>query len=415
MGELAVAMRTLGCKVNRAEAERVSMQLLGGGVRIVDEQEASVVVVTTCTVTAEADRKTRKAIRHALNLPQKPVVVASGCLAAIDPESLALLGERVVVETDTDAVAARVAALLGTELGDTVAASRVGDAFRTRAVVKVEDGCDAFCAYCIVPYARGVPRSTPLHDVVAEVASLVDAGVAEVVLSGINIGRYADERAGLPELIEAATATGIRRLRISSIEPGDVDERFLAVAVASPAFCAHLHVPLQAGCDRTLTAMGRTYDTAAYAAVVERVRDALPGAAITTDVLTGFPGESDADFEETLAFVEACGFSRLHVFRYSLRAGTTAAEMPEHVAPRVKSERARQLRALDARLRARFARQSVGSNAEVLVERIGEDRNAEGTTREYLQVVLEDVQCAEGDVVTVRLAGVERGRMTAAW
>ncbi|MDO9557161.1 MAG: MiaB/RimO family radical SAM methylthiotransferase [Coriobacteriia bacterium] len=415
MAEFAVAMRTLGCKVNRVEAEKVTAQLLGSGVRVVGERDASVVIVTTCTVTAEADHKARKAVRHALNLPQAPIVVVSGCLAAIDPDGLAALGERVVVEADTDAVAARVAALLGTSVGDRLTGPRVGDAFRTRAVVKVEDGCDAFCAYCIVPYARGVPRSVPLAEVVAEVSSLVDAGVAEIVLTGINIGRYTDSGADLPGLIEAVAATGVRRLRVSSIEPGDVSERFLAVAARVPSFCAHIHVPLQAGCDRTLSAMGRTYDTAAYASVLTRIRDAFPGAAITTDVLTGFPGESDVDFDRTLTFVRACGFSRLHVFRYSPRTGTPAAVMAEKVPVAVKSERARRLRALDADLRARFAEAHVGSDAEVLVERLGDDGMAEGTTREYLRVIMQGRGLAEGDVVTAHLAGVERGRMTAAW
>jgi len=415
VGDLTVAMRTLGCKVNRVEAEKVAATLLGSGVRVVDEEDAAVIIVTTCTVTAEADHKARKAVRHALRLPQAPVVVVSGCLAAIDPEGLAALGERVVVEADKDAVAIRVAALLGGALTDAPVAPRVGEPFRTRAIVKVEDGCNAFCAYCIVPYARGVPRSVPLVEVVAEVASLVDAGVAEVVLTGINIGRYEDGGAALPDLIEAVAATGVRRLRISSIEPGDVDARFLQVAAATPSFCRHLHIPLQSGCDRTLAVMGRTYDTAGYAAVLARAREALPGVAITTDVLTGFPGETSADFEETLAFVEACGFSRLHVFRYSPRAGTPAAEMPEQVSPAEKSARARRLRALDAQLRAQFAQASVGRDAEVLIERVSEDGVAEGTTREYLPVVMTGAPFGERDVVTLRLTGVKSGRMTAAW
>lgn len=416
MTELAVAMHTLGCKVNRVEAEKVAARLLGSGVRIVEEAGAAVIVVTTCSVTAEADSKARKAVRHALALSQAPVVLVSGCLAALDPEGLASLGERVVVEADTDAVAGRVAALLDATLADAPAASaRVGEAFRTRAVVKIEDGCDAFCAYCIVPYARGVPRSVPLTDVVAEVRSLVEAGVAEVVLTGINIGRYADGAARLPDVIEAVAATGVRRVRISSIEPGDVDERFLAVAAATPAFCRHLHVPLQSGCDRTLAAMGRTYDTAGYAGVIASARGALPGVEITTDVLVGFPGETDEEFETTRGFIETIGFSRLHVFRYSTRPGTVAAGRSDQVPPRVRSERARLLRSVDADLRMACCEAHVGTVAEVLVERVEDDGTAVGTTRDYLQVEITGGRVAVGDVVEVRLTGLARGKMTAAW
>ncbi len=415
MADLTVAMRTLGCKVNRVEAEKIAARLLGTGVRVVDEDEAAVVVVTTCTVTGEADHKARKAVRHALSLPQNPVVVVTGCLASIDPDGLAALGERVIVEPDKDLVPARVAAVLGTEIRPAGVVPRIGEAFRTRAVVKVEDGCDAFCAYCIIPYARGVPRSVPAADVDAEVRSLVDAGVAEAVLTGINIGRYSDAGLDLPGLLELLAATGLSRMRISSIEPGDVDERFLQVAASIPAFCAHLHIPLQAGCDATLAAMGRTYDTAGFAAVVRRAREALPGLAITTDVMTGFPGETDEHFEQTLAFVETCGFSRLHVFRYSPRAGTPAAGMSHQVPSAVKADRARRLRELDGRLRARFAEASLGREVEVLIERVNDDGSAEGTTREYLHVVITGADLAEGDVVMVCITGAEQGRTTAAW
>ncbi|MBN2822674.1 MAG: tRNA (N(6)-L-threonylcarbamoyladenosine(37)-C(2))-methylthiotransferase MtaB [Coriobacteriia bacterium] len=415
MADLSVAMRTLGCKVNRVEAEKIAARLLGTGVAIVDEDEAAVVVVTTCTVTGEADHKARKAVRHALGLPQSPVVVVTGCLASVDPDGLAALGERVIVEPDKDLVPARVAAVLGTRICPAGVVPRIGEAFRTRAVVKVEDGCDAFCAYCIIPYARGVPRSVPVADVEAEVRSLVDAGVAEAVLTGINIGRYSDAGLDLSGLLERLATTGLSRMRISSIEPGDVDERFLQVAASIPAFCAHLHIPLQAGCDATLAAMGRTYDTAGFAAVVQRAREALPGLAITTDVMTGFPGETDEHFEQTLAFVEACGFSRLHVFRYSPRAGTPAAGMSHQVPAAVKADRARRLRELDGRLRARFAQASLGEEVEVLIERVNDDGSAEGTTREYLHVVITGADLAEGDVVMVWITGAEQGRMTAAW
>lgn len=397
---LRVSFRTLGCKVNRTEAEAVAADLMGRGVSVVDEDAAEVVIVTTCTVTAEADHKARKAVRHALRAPNSPAVVVTGCLAVLDADGLRALGERVIVEADREAVAVRVAEILGAPAFVGARVTRTGSEFRTRVMVKVEDGCDAFCAYCIVPHARGLPRATPLAAVIAEVGALKAAGTAEVVLTGINIGRYDWEGLRLPELIGAVASTGIARIRLSSIEPEDVDGRLLAVAAATPAFCEHLHVPLQSGCDRTLAEMGRRYDTAGYAAVIGRVRAALPRAATTTDVLVGFPGETDADFEHSLAFVEEMGFAKLHVFRYSRRAGTPAAARGDQVPPAVVAERARRMRELGQRLRVLFLDSCAGEGAEVLVERVA-GVEADGRARNGAAVRFAAGDGCAGDVVRV--------------
>jgi threonylcarbamoyladenosine tRNA methylthiotransferase MtaB len=407
---LRVAFRTLGCKVNRTEAEAVAADLMGRGVEVVAEDAAEVVVVTTCTVTAESDHKARKAVRHALGSPAQPVVVVTGCLAALDPEGLRALGKRVIVETDREHVADRVADLLGVRAVAGVPVARTGPGFRTRTMVKVEDGCDAFCAYCIVPFARGLPRATPLSSVVNEIGELVHAGTAEVVLTGINIGRYDWEGARLPELLEAVAATGIPRIRLSSIEPDDVDEGLLAVAATTPAFCEHLHVPLQSGCDHTLAEMGRRYDTDRYATIIERAREVLPGCAITTDVLVGFPGESDEDFERTLAFVEWMGFARLHVFRYSRRAGTPAAARVDQVSPAVVSERARRMRELGDRLHERFLERCIGSDVEVLVER-SVDGESEGRVRNGAVARLAGSDAGVDRLVRVSVVSHDNGRL----
>jgi threonylcarbamoyladenosine tRNA methylthiotransferase MtaB len=407
---LRVAFRTLGCKVNRTEAEAVAVDLMGRGVEVVAEGAAEVVVVTTCTVTAESDHKARKAVRHALRGPEQPVVVVTGCLAALDPEGLRALGERVIIEADRDAVADRVAGLLGARAGAGGHVARTGTAFRTRALVKVEDGCDDFCAYCIVPHARGVPRATPLPAVVREVTELARAGTAEVVLTGINIGRYNWEGARLPELVESVAATGIPRIRLSSIEPDDVDGSLLAVAAATAAFCAHLHVPLQSGCDRTLAEMGRRYDTGRYASIIECAREALPGCAITTDVLVGFPGETDEDFGRSLAFVESVGFAKLHVFRYSRRAGTPAAERLDQVPQSVVRERARRMRELSGALHERFLECCVGGGVEALVERVA-NGGAEGRARNGAVVRLIGCDVRVGALVRVTVTGHEDDRL----
>ena len=407
---LRVAYRTLGCKVNRTDAEAVAADLMGRGVTVVDEGSAEVVVVTTCTVTAEADHKARKAVRHALNGPRSPVVVVTGCLAALDPGGLRALGERVIVEADRRAVADRVAEILGAAARGGPQVARTGAAFRTRRMVKVEDGCDAFCAYCIVPFARGLPRATPLSDIVREVGELTCDGTAEVVLTGINIGRYEWEGERLPEVIEAVAATGIPRIRLSSIESEDVDDRLLEVAAATPAFCGHLHVPLQSGCDRTLAEMGRRYGTAGYTAAIERSRRALPGCAITTDVLVGFPGETDEDFERSYAFVESTGFAKLHVFRYSRRSGTRAAGRSDQISPTVVAERARRMRELGARLQERFLGACVGTTVEMLVERMSETE-ASGRARNGAVVRAVAGNAREGALVPVVVVGQKTGRL----
>lgn len=422
--DLAVAVRTLGCKVNRAESEKIAAELLGSGVRISAEDEAAVIVINTCTVTGEADAKGRKAVRRALGAARRPVVVVTGCLAALDRGALAALGERVVVEADKARVAEAVARALDLkpdsgEGARSPSAQRVGDAFRTRVALKIQDGCDAFCSYCIVPHARGVPRAMGLPEIVAEAESLVAAGVREIVLTGINVGRYADpaSEARLPDVLRAVTATGVARVRLSSIEPLDLTPELLGAMAASPAFCAHLHVPLQSGSDEVLSAMGRAYTAAQFADRVAAAREALPGAVFTTDVIAGYPGESASQAAETLALCEAVGFSKLHVFRYSPRAGTPAAARADHIPPAEKSARAAALRALSARLERAHALVRAGTHAEVLVERVFSATEgheiAEGTTREYDRVRFPAQGECEGELVEVRLLGLGKDHVLA--
>ncbi|MDP2234343.1 MAG: MiaB/RimO family radical SAM methylthiotransferase [Actinomycetota bacterium] len=407
-----VFVRTLGCKVNQVESEQIAAQLLGVGCVLAAQDEAAVVIVNTCTVTGEADAKTRKAVRHALNSAAGPLVVVTGCLAAIDRAGLESLGERVVVESDKALVAERVWTHVGARgvaprrPSGEAPFPRIGAGFHTRAMVKIEDGCDAFCAYCIVPHARGAPRSVSRADVLRECEALVDAGTREIVLTGVNLGRYCDSNTGLAALVEDVAATGVARLRLSSVEPLDLTDRLLGVLAGSSAICPHLHVPLQAGCDSTLAAMGRAYTTAAYTDRVSAAREAIPGLAITTDVIAGFPEESEVHAEETLAFCRAMGFAKMHVFRYSVRENTVAAAMGGQVDPSARTSRASALRELGDELHAAYARGRVGTVARVLVERVRDeagDRIAEGTTEDYLKArVLSSARV--GDILSVRVA-----------
>jgi len=406
-----VALRTLGCKVNRSESEALAEQLAALGVAVTeDESEGDAVVVNTCTVTGEADAKARKEVRRALQRTAGPVVV-TGCLASLDAEGLRSLGDRVVVQPDRTQLPGTIASLLRPAGTPDPLPSRSGRVFRTRALVKVQDGCDNRCAYCIVPDARGGPRSVPSDSVVARVAALAAGGTAEVVLTGVNIGRYSDGPAApdLATLIERIAATGIRRIRVSSIEPPDLTPRLLEALAAAPAVVPHLHVPLQSGCDRTLAAMGRRYTAAGYAEALGRARLMLPGLAVTTDVIAGFPGETDADFDESLAYVEACGFAKMHVFRYSERAGTPAAAAPGQVAAPTKAARAERLRALSARLEREHAASREGGPATLLVESVREGVAA-GTTEDHLRVRARIPGARAGDLVPIVIGRSVDGR-----
>ncbi len=410
-----VAFRTLGCKVNQVESEGIAADLLGRGAYLAPEADARVIVLNTCTVTGEADRKARKSVRQALKLPGRPVVVVTGCLAALDSAGLAALGERVVVEPDKQAVAGIVARLLGLDTGAVATAVRAGAGFHTRAMLKIEDGCDGHCAYCIVPFARGLPRAVPLDALRAEAERLVASGVSEIVLTGINIGRYSHHGRDLADVVGEIAATGVSRLRLSSIEPTDLSDRLLDVLSATPAACPHMHVPLQTGSDSVLAEMGRSYDMRIYEAHISAAREAVPGLCVTTDVIAGLPGETAADHELTLAACERIGFSKLHVFRYSRREGTRAASMPVQVPAREISARAAELRVCGERLRTRFLEGCIGREVELLVERELSPGVVEGTSPEYarVRVAVSGGSIAPGTLMYVTVLGVNGGVLEA--
>lgn len=410
-----VELRTLGCKVNRSESESLAAALLACGIVVAAPDAArtpDAIIVNTCTVTGEADAKARKEVRRALDATAGPVVVV-GCLAAVDADGLRALDERVRVEADRRVVADVVASVLGADAGVSESAAASGGAMRTRALVKVQDGCDNRCSYCIVPDARGVPRSESADVIVDRVARLHAAGTAEVVLTGINLGRYADAGAAdLAALIERIAATGIRRIRLSSIEPPDLTPRLLGVLGSLPAVAPHLHVPLQSGCDRTLAAMGRRYDSAQFARILAAAREAIPHLAVTTDIIAGFPGETDADFAASFAFAESCGFTKLHVFRYSPRAGTPAASAQDQVPPATRAERARRLRALSADAERAHEASRAGSTAMLLLE---ETHGAvqRGTTEDYLRLFADLPGALAGEMVPVVLRAGSDGTLRA--
>ncbi|MEI3230773.1 MAG: MiaB/RimO family radical SAM methylthiotransferase [Gordonibacter pamelaeae] len=369
------AVVNLGCKVNRVESDDASARLAARGTETA-EADADLIVVNTCTVTGEAEKKTRKAVRRALRANDRARVLVTGCAAAVDAafyEALdprvrvvgkARLAEEIEAWCDSEGVSAAPPLLPAAAAG-----------FRTRVGVKVQDGCDNACTYCIVHVARGRATSRAADGVVRECAEYARAGAGEIVLTGINLGSYCDgarrdpsatRLAGLLRRLLDETADLHApgafpvRFRISSIEPRDVDDALVdLLAAADGRVCRHLHLPLQAGSSKVLREMARPYDADRFRALVERLYAAVPGLALSTDVIAGFPGETDAEFQETLDLARACRFAKMHAFPYSRRAGTPAAERPDQVPPDIKAARAAALaraRRRAARGRARAAR-----------------------------------------------------------
>lgn len=384
---MRVCFTHLGCKLNQAETEALARRFAAAGHRVVaSPAEADLHVVNSCTVTAAAARTSRKTARRA-----GPGVrtVLTGCYATASPAEAARLAgvDLVVPNSEKDRLLERIHAAFPEALpGGAPPVPWVAMEFgATRALVKVEDGCNMRCSFCIIPATRGRQRSRPLGVVAAEVADRVRGGAREVVLTGVQISAYRDGEARLADLVRAVLArTGVERLRLTSIAPWDLDGRLLELW-ADERLCRHLHLSLQSGSDGTLRRMRRPYTSASYRALLERLRAAVPGVAVTTDVIVGFPGETAGEFEESLAAVDACGFAKAHVFPFSARPGTEAAGLPGQVAPaEIRGRMARMLACAEAAERA-FRAGHLGRREKVLWERPREGW-AQGLTDTYLRV-----------------------------
>lgn len=387
---LSLYVKTLGCKVNQVESESLMQSLAHFNVRLVDSaEEADVVVVNTCSVTHEADAKTRKSLRRIAREPRVQLVIPTGCSAALHQEQLEALDDKIAVIVDKTAVARFITDRFnlhkGSEQSLRTMRAEHPKLFRTRSFVKVQDGCENFCSYCIVPYARGKMRSQDAHELRDEVERLAQNGVKEVVLTGINVGRYQDKAHDihtLTDLIRLLAETSIARIRISSIEPIHVDDDFISLFGEGSKVCEHLHIPLQSGSDSVLERMKRRYTRAQYLDLIQKLKKAVPHIALTTDVIVGFPEETEEEFQNT---VDACiqsGFSKIHVFCYSKRAGTPAASMPQ-LDPHVVSERAARLRKVGTELAHTFEVQQNGRLLELVVES-ERDGILKTTSREHL-------------------------------
>ena len=416
---------TLGCKVNQYETQAMEAMLCADGHEPAAPGEiADAVIVNTCAVTAESGRKSRQAIRRLRDENPGAVVAVSGCYSQLSPEESAEIGAEVIFGTNdrqgfVRAVERAVEAGSGCREIDAPFKRRDFEllpagamAGRTRAMLKIQDGCVNFCSYCIIPYTRGRLRSLPLTDAAAETRRIRDAGYRELVLTGIEVASYGADlpgRPGLAELIETVAANaGDMRIRLGSLEPTVITEDFCRRVGAAGKLCRHFHLSLQSGCDRTLRAMNRKYDTAAFFAVTERLRRYFPGCALTTDLSVGFPGETEEDQRETLAFIERCAFADMHIFPYSRRPGTPADSMPEQCTNAVKARRAHEAQAVAERMRRAYREASVGEILPVLFES-AEDGSL-GHSDTYLPVRV-DEPGLRGELRNVRVLAAERDFM----
>ncbi len=382
---MKVYLTSLGCKLNWAELESFRRQITACGHIVVDDvAQADWAVVNTCTVTHVAERKSRQTIRRLARANPRLRIATVGCYAEVAPEAVGSL-EGVALCVGNQQKHELISRILATEAETTSSAAAAPlpeDATsRTRAFCKIQDGCDNRCSYCIVTIARGPQRSEPPERILAEVRALVNAGYQEIVLTGVHIGAYGRDALGggaaagwdLARLVrEILERTAVPRLRLSSIEPWDLTEPLLALW-PHPHLCPHLHLPLQSGCDATLQRMARRYTGDTFRQRVTSFRQRVPDGAVTSDVIVGFPGESDAEFAQSLAFIREIGFARLHVFRYSSRPGTAAASLPDQIPPQVASARSQTMRAAGAAMAQAYHRRLVGKVVPVLFEsRIGE-------------------------------------------
>lgn len=401
-----VAFYTLGCKVNTYETEAISNLFEQDGYKRVDfKDNADVYVINTCTVTNTGDKKSRQIIRRAIRQNPEAIIVVMGCYAQLSPKEIQdIEGVDIIVGTQgreqlMDYIhqyeAERQPIMAVTNIMRQKKFEAIGVenfAENTRAFLKIQEGCNNYCTFCIIPYARGKIRSREAADVIEQSRKLVENGYKEIVLTGIHTAGYGEDLEDysfarlLSEL--STEVEGLQRLRISSIEASQITDDVLAVLRDSKIVVDHLHVPIQAGSDTVLKRMRRKYHTAHYQETIEKLRSIFPDLAVTTDLIVGFPGETDAEFEETYNFIKKIGFSELHVFPYSIRNGTPAAKMEEQVPDLIKSARVSQMIALSDQMAKNYASKFEGQTLGVLVEEIDKE-NPEyviGHTTNYLRV-----------------------------
>lgn len=415
---MKVHVITLGCKVNQYESQAMLQQLLHAGFSPSMGESADVVLINSCTVTATSDHKVRQTLHRSRRQNPGAVIVLTGCMPQAFPEEAEALTDADVIlgNSNRSALLPDILTYLSTHqrIIDIVPHERKGSfepmqiedfQERTRAFIKIQDGCNRFCSYCIIPYARGRVRSKPLEDLEQELRLLGERGFREIVLTGINLSAYGQELdLHLCDAVEAACRTpGIERVRLGSLEPEQLSLPVIQRLAAQKKLCPQFHLSLQSGCDATLRRMNRHYDTAEYREIVQNLRAAFPNAAITTDIMVGFAGETEQEFAESLAFAEEIGFAKVHVFAYSRRPGTVAYSAPDQLTKEVKDRRSRAMIEVTLGTMREFFQRQVGQTAGVLFERECAPGVYEGYTENYTPVTVSSEQPLHGQILPVRI------------
>lgn len=423
-----IAFYTLGCKVNQADTASMENLFLRSGHQLVSfDGEADVYIINTCVVTNTGQRKSRQTIHRAIRKNPNALIVVTGCYpqtAAEEVKAIAgvdmIIGNQdraQIVQMVEERLAHRqidtldaVHKLTASTAFEEMAAGDITD--KTRAFLKIQEGCNQFCTYCIIPYARGPLRSRSLESIRTETQRLISAGFKEIVLIGIHLGCYGKENPDGPTLYDAVKTVldvpGVQRLRLGSLESVEVEPRLLTLMQEDARFCRHLHLPLQSGCDKTLQAMHRPYTTAKFKTLLADIKTKVPDIAITTDVIAGFPGETEADFETTCKFAESCGFSKMHIFPFSARKGTPAEKFAGAVTEAVKKERADILGRIDETMHKTFLQAMVGQNAEVLFEQPTGEDYFEGLTGNYQRVFVKSGgRNLSGEILPVKITAFD--------
>lgn len=420
---MRAAFYTLGCKVNQYETQIMTQQFAAYGYDIVDSGDhADVYVINSCTVTASGDKKTRQMIHRMKRENPGAVIAMTGCFPQAFPEEAQKLSEvdvlvgagekKKVLDYVNEYLqkGERIVRITPHSRDEGFEQMSAGSFLeRTRAFVKIQDGCEHYCAYCIIPYARGFNRSKPLEELKQELIDLSLKGYREVVLVGIDLSSYGkDLGCHLVDAVQLACGIpGIERVRLGSLEPLMLTDRNLSILAALPKFCPQFHLSLQSGCDATLKRMNRHYDTAFYRELVARIRRQFDNPSITTDIMVGFPGETEEEFEQSLAFAREIGFAKVHVFAYSVRPGTRAARMPDQLTRQQKEQRSRRMAAVTEQSRRQFLQGQVGLEEEVLIETETLNGMQHGYTKNYTPVCVRAQEDLSGRICRVRVVEAE--------
>lgn len=417
-----VAFYTLGCKVNQYETEAMGEIFERAGYNILDhESKADVYVINTCTVTNLGDRKSRQFIRRAKKMNPKAVIAVVGCYAQTAPkEVLSIEGVNIIlgtndrnkiveyvekIQNDNEKINGVMDIMKIKEFEEMTIEEIKG---KTRAFLKIQEGCNQYCSYCIIPYARGPIRSRKIEDIIKEVERLADNGFKEIVLTGIHVASYGKDLEDLSLLnviTKVHNVEGIERIRLSSIEPTIMTEEFVFELSKLEKVCHHFHLSLQSGCNETLKRMNRRYTTDEYREIVNRIRKYMTDVSITTDIMVGFPGETDEEFKKTMEFVKEIGFGQIHVFKYSPRKGTPASKYKDQVSSNIKNSRSEKLIDLARESMIKYHQKFIDATRKVLFERPAEDREGyyEGLTDNYIRVLCPSNEDLEGKIKEVKL------------